>query len=256
MKAIYCILSITSFKKIILKPTDNTGNKILEVIENAGRFNHWMYQKIQPFLQGNILEIGSGIGNISAFFLTDNAAITLSDTDAFYIQKLKNKFLSFQNLKGVLLIDIQDPCFETTYNSLKEQYDSIFLLNVLEHVADDNAALKNCHFLLKPGGTLLILTPAYSILYSSLDKALGHYRRYTKSRLSSLLQVNNLIPKTSFYFNALGIAAWFYGKVLKLKTIPATEMGLYNKVTPFAKLIDKIIFRKIGLSVLIVGEKK
>jgi 2-polyprenyl-3-methyl-5-hydroxy-6-metoxy-1,4-benzoquinol methylase len=239
-----------------LEPSDNTGNKILEVIEDAGKFNHWMYQTIQPFLQGNILEIGSGIGNISAFFLTDNATITLSDTDAFYKEKLKNKFHSFQNLKGVFLIDIQDPCFETTYDSMKEQYDSIFLLNVLEHVADDNAALKNCRFLLKPGGSLLILTPAYSFLYSTLDKALGHYRRYTRSRLSSQLQVNNLVPKKSFYFNALGIVAWFYGKVLRLKTIPATEMGLFNKATPLAKLIDKIMFRKIGLSVLIVGEKK
>jgi hypothetical protein len=109
---------------------------------------------------------------------------------------------------------------------------------------------------LKPGGTLLILTPAYSILYSSLDKALGHYRRYTRSRLSSLLQANNLVPKKSFYFNVLGIVAWLYGKVLRLKTIPATEMGLYNKVTPLAKFIDKIMLRKIGLSVLIVGEKK
>ena len=239
-----------------MKPTDNTGNKILEVIENAGRFNHWMYQTIQPFLQGNILEIGSGIGNISAFFLTDNATITLSDTDVFYIQKLKNKFYSFQNLNGVLLIDIQDPCFETTYDLIKEQYDSIFLLNVLEHVADDTAALKNCRFLLKPGGTLLILTPAYSLLYSSLDKALGHYRRYTKSQLNYLLQMNNLVPKKSFYFNALGIVAWLYGKILRLKTIPATEMGLFNKITPFAKFIDKIMFRKIGLSVLIAGEKK
>jgi 2-polyprenyl-3-methyl-5-hydroxy-6-metoxy-1,4-benzoquinol methylase len=239
-----------------LEPTDNTGNKILEVIENAGRFNHWMYQTIQPFLQGNILEIGSGIGNISAFFLTDNSIITLSDTDTFYIQRLKSKFHSFQNLKGVLLIDIQDPSFETTYDSMKGQYDSIFLLNVLEHVADDNAALKNCRFLLKPGGTMLILTPAYSILYSSLDKALGHYRRYTRSRLNSLLQANNLVPKKNFYFNALGIVAWFYGKALRLKKIPATEMGLFNKATPLAKFIDKIMFGKIGLSVLIVGEKK
>jgi 2-polyprenyl-3-methyl-5-hydroxy-6-metoxy-1,4-benzoquinol methylase len=238
-----------------LEPTDNTGNKILEVIADASRFNHWMYQTIQPFLHGNILEIGSGIGNISTFFLTDNTMITLSDTDEFYIQKLKSKFHSFQNLKRVLLIDIQDPFFETTYASMKEQYDSIFLLNVLEHLADDNAALKNCNFLLKPGGTLLILTPAYSFLYSSLDKALGHYRRYTRSRLNSLLQMNSLVPKKSFYFNMLGIVAWLYGKVLRLKTIPATKMSLYNKLTPLAKFIDKIMFRKIGLSAIIVGEK-
>jgi 2-polyprenyl-3-methyl-5-hydroxy-6-metoxy-1,4-benzoquinol methylase len=239
-----------------LEPTDNTGNKILEVIADASRFNRWMYQTVQPFLHGNILEIGSGIGNISIFFLTANATITLSDTDEFYIQKLKNEFHSFQTLKEVLRIDIQDPFFETTYAYMKQQYDSIFLLNVLEHITDDSGAIKNCNFLLKPGGSLLILTPAYPSLYSKLDKALGHYRRYTLSRLNSLLQKNNMLPTKSFYFNALGIGAWFYVKILRLKTIPSPEMGLFNKLVPFAKIIDKIFFRKIGLSAIIVGAKK
>lgn len=235
--------------------TDNTGNKILEVIADANRFNGWMYETIRPFLRGNILEIGSGIGNISSFFLADKITITLSDTDAFYIEKLKSQFISSPALKRILMIDLQHPSFEANYSQLKEQYDAIFLLNVLEHIEDDNAAIKNCNFLLKPGGSLLILTPAYSFLYSSLDKALGHYRRYTNSCLNTLLQKNKLVIKNSFYFNALGIPAWFYGKILKLKTIPSTKMRLYNKMVPLARLIDKIIFRKAGLSVISIGEK-
>jgi 2-polyprenyl-3-methyl-5-hydroxy-6-metoxy-1,4-benzoquinol methylase len=215
-----------------------------------------MYQTIRPFLHGNILEIGSGIGNISSFLLSDAESITLSDTNEFYIQTLKNKFHSSPNLKEVLCIDVQNSKFETTYALLKEQYDTIFLLNVLEHVEEDNQAIKNCNFLLRSGGTLLILTPAYNFLYSQLDKALGHYRRYTTSRLNLLFQNNTFITKKSFYFNAIGIVAWLYGKVLGLKTIPSMEMNLYNKIVPLAKLIDKITFRKTGLSVIIVGEKK
>lgn len=235
--------------------TDHTGNRILEVIAGADGFNHWMYQTIQPFLHGAILEIGSGIGNISSFVLTEHSTITLSDTDEFYIQSLKNKFLSFQNLKEVLSIDLQDSSFEATYSIQKEQYDTVFLLNVLEHLEDDTQAIKNCNFLLKPGGTLLILTPAYSFLYCSLDKSLSHYRRYTTSRLKCLLKKNKLIAKQYFYFNALGIVAWLYSKLLRLKTIPQVEMSFYNKMVPLAKFIDKIMFRKIGLSAIIVGEK-
>lgn len=239
-----------------MNPTDNTGIKTLEVIAAASSFNHWMYQTIRPFLQDNILEIGSGIGNISSFLFADFTTITLSDTDESYIQTLKNKFHSSHNLKEVLHIDAQAPKFESTYAFLKEQYDAIFLLNVLEHLEEDNTAIKNCNFLLKPGGKLLILTPAYSFLYSALDKALGHYRRYTSSGLKLLLQNNRLIIKKSFYFNALGIVAWLYGKVLKLETIPSTEMNLYNKMVPLAKFIDRIMFHKTGLSAIIVGEKK
>ena len=236
--------------------TDNTGKNTLEVIAAARRFNQWMYQTIRPFLHGNVLEIGSGIGNISSFFLADNISITLSDTDEFYLQTLKDKFHSFPNLKEILLIDLQHPSFESAYPALKKQYDAVFLLNVLEHVEHDNDSIKNCYYLLKPGGTLLILTPAYTFLYSSLDKALGHYRRYTTSSLNSLLQNNMFITRQCFYFNVLGIVAWFYGKILGLKTIPSKEMSLYNKIVPFAELIDKLIFRKAGLSAIIVGEKK
>lgn len=238
-----------------MEATKNTGNEILEVIAKATKFNFWMYKTIKPYLQGNILEIGSGIGNISSFFLADGATITLSDTNTFYIEKLKSKFLSSKHLQDVLLIDIQNVLFEKKYASLKDQYDSIFLLNVLEHVEDDSAGIKNCKYLLKPGGTLLILTPAYSYLYSSLDKALGHYRRYTKDRINKLFEMNNMTVQKNFYFNTLGIVGWFYGKILRLRTISSTEMKAYNKLTPLSKIIDKITFRKIGLSVITAGKK-
>ena len=238
-----------------MEATENTGNEILEVIAEATKFNFWMYKTIKPYLQGNILEIGSGIGNISTYFLVDNAKITLSDTNTFYIIILKNKFTKYKNLNEIFLLDIQDPAFEITYAAYKEQYDSIFLLNVLEHVPDDNAAIKNCNFLLRTGGILLVLTPAYGFLFSRLDKALEHYRRYTIKRLNALFQKNNIATKKSFYFNALGIIAWLYGKLLRLKNIPAGEMGLYNKITGVAKIIDKVSFHKIGLSVIAIGKK-
>ena len=236
--------------------TDKTGNRILEVIADAKSFNYWMYQTIHPLLYGNTLEIGSGIGNISSLFLASKSTITLSDTDEFYLQTLKEKFGSSQYLKEILLIDLQHPSFEITYASLKEQYDSVFLLNVLEHVEADTTAIKNCNFLLKQSGTILILTPAYSFLYSSLDKALGHYRRYTTNRLSTLLQKNNFITRKKIYFNTLGIVAWLYAKIFRLKTIPSGKMRFYNKIVPLARVIDKIVFRKIGLSAIITGEKK
>lgn len=239
-----------------MNPADDTGNEILEVISNAGKFNEWMYKTITPFLHGNILEIGSGIGNISQFFLADKKIITLSDTDGYYLQTLRQKFSGFSNLKEVLEINLEHPQFESIYHPLKEQYDSIFLLNVLEHIRNDSLAIENCKHLLKQGGTLLLLCPAYSFLYSALDKELGHHRRYTISKLNSLLKNHDLIIKKKFYFNAIGVIAWYYGKLMKLKTIPSSDMGLYNKLVPVAKFIDKITFRKKGLSAIIIAEKK
>ena len=238
-----------------MTPTDNTGNQILEVIAEADKFNHWMYQTIKPFFEGETLEIGSGIGNISSFVVADNFSITLSDTDDRYLETLKNKFSNFRNVEDILNIDLQHPSFRTEYLTLKGKFDTVFLLNVLEHVADDSLAIINCKYLLKDEGQLIILTPAYTSLYSSLDKALGHYRRYRTRNLKAIFKKNQLVTKKAFYFNSLGVFAWLYAKFRKLKTIPVGEMKVFNKLVPLSKLMDKIFFRKFGLSVIIIGEK-
>jgi 16S rRNA A1518/A1519 N6-dimethyltransferase RsmA/KsgA/DIM1 with predicted DNA glycosylase/AP lyase activity len=72
---------------------DEKGYQTLEVIAEADKFNQWMFQTIRPYCRGNILELGSGIGNISRFFIQDNYSITLSDTDRFYIDHLKKKLI-------------------------------------------------------------------------------------------------------------------------------------------------------------------
>lgn len=239
-----------------MNSTDNTGSEVLNVISKANRFNRWMYQTIKPYVKGSTLEIGSGIGNISSFFLNDNISITLSDTDQKYIDILRNRFYRHNSLNSILAVDLEHSAFESTYPELKEKFDTVFLLNVLEHIKNDHLAINNIHYLLKPGGCIVILTPAYSFLFSALDRALGHYRRYTTSSLNSLLIESELISLKSFYFNFLGIIAWLYGKLLRLKTIPANEMSFFNKLVPIARFIDKILFRKAGLSVIIVGQKK
>src|SRR6478672_11669415 len=114
--------------------TDVVGEATLTVISKADKFNRWMYDTIRPFLKGNILEIGSGIGNISKFPLVEQLPITLSDINPGYQQILENKFSRYPSLQGILSIDLIQPDFEKSYASLHEKFDSIFLLNVIEHV--------------------------------------------------------------------------------------------------------------------------
>jgi 2-polyprenyl-3-methyl-5-hydroxy-6-metoxy-1,4-benzoquinol methylase len=231
---------------------DNTGRETLEVIAKADSFNQWMFRTIYPYCRGKILEIGSGIGNISQFFLEKTEHITLSDTDNFYVQDLKKRF----PVTDVLSIDLEHPAFATAYKELLHQYDTVFLLNVLEHINNDETAISNCNRLLKSGGCLVILTPAYPFLYSKIDKGLHHFRRYTKRSLNNVISKNDFIIKNLFYFNALWIAGWLYGKLAGLKKIPQGEMKLFNKFVWLAKILDKLLFKRIGLSIIAVAEKK
>ena len=238
------------------KEEDKEGLNTLETISKAEKFNRWTFDTIFPYCSGKILEIGSGIGNISQFFIEANASITLSDIRKNYCNQLKKRFSNSPALEEVLLIDLTDPDFENKYQEYEKTFDTVFALNVVEHIEDDSLALKNCHFLLKDGGTLLILVPAYQSLYCRFDKELGHFRRYTKKTLGKIFKLNNFHIKDSRYFNAMGIFGWiFSGKILREKTIPEGQMDLYNKLVPVFRIIDKMFLRSFGLSVIIVGSK-
>ena len=237
-------------------PRENTGYVALEVLSKADKFNHWMFSAIKPFSTDNILEIGSGLGNISKFFIREGYTITLSDIDAFYLDCLKKDFSANNNVQAFQSIDLQKKDFQTEYENLKESFDTIIMLNVLEHLEDDGYAIQNCRYMLKENGTFIILVPAYSFLYSRMDKELNHFRRYTSTSLKSKIIAGDLSVRKSFYFNFLGIFAWLYGKILRIKVLPSSEMSFFNKLVPLGKVLDKIVFNKIGLSAIVVAKKQ
>jgi 2-polyprenyl-3-methyl-5-hydroxy-6-metoxy-1,4-benzoquinol methylase len=235
---------------------DSVGLKTLQAVSGAKNFNQWMYETIQPFCEGKILEIGSGIGNISEFFLKSNASISLSDIRPAYCQQLQSRFSANKNLQQVFCIDLIHPDFDNEYETLLENFDTVFALNVVEHIENDSLAIVNCKKLLKPGAKLVILVPAYQWLYNRFDKELHHYRRYSKSSLINLFSKQRLEIIKSKYFNFMGIPGWFFsGKILRNSSIPKGQMKLYDKLVPVFKVVDKILFNKAGLSVIAVGKK-
>lgn len=242
--------------KLVFQEKDEFGLDTLDTIAQADKFNQWMYNTIEPFCKGSILEIGSGIGNISTFFLKDKHQIYLSDIRETYCEKLHSNFSSYSNFLGTSVIDLTDQDFDIKYKNHLEKYDTVFALNVVEHIYDDTLALQNCHKLLKKDGNALILVPSYQMLFNQFDTELGHYRRYKKETLSQIFLNANFKIKHKQYFNFIGILGWFVsGRILKKKEIPKGQMKLYNSLVPIIKIIDKITFNTIGLSTIIVGKK-
>lgn len=234
---------------------DPEGFQTLAVIAEAGRFNQWMYNTIAPFCQGKILEIGSGIGNISNFFIKENRNIVLSDIRSNYCDYLERKF-GLTNETLVRNLNLTDPQIEERFGELLGTFDTVFALNVVEHIEEDQLAIANCVKFLKPGGKLIILVPAFNLLYNTFDKELGHYRRYTKSVLSKIFASSGLSISAAKYFNAMGMVGWFIsGRFQRNKTIPSGQMKLYNALVPVFRIADKVVFNQVGLSVIVVGEK-
>lgn len=232
----------------------DSGAKTLDTIARANRFNEWMYNTIKPFCNGSILEIGSGIGNISSFFIRDGSKIMLSDVSPAYCERLQTQFSG--KCQGIVNLDLAHPQFDREYASLLNSFDSVFSLNVVEHIKDHELALCNASKLLRSGGTLVILVPAYQWLYNGFDKMLEHHRRYTRKQLEALMSpYTNIIH--SQYFNCAGIAGWFIsGSVLRKKLLPGGQMKLFNLLVPAFRVLDRLVNKAIGLSVIVAGTKR
>lgn len=230
---------------------DVIGMETLESIAGADRFNEWMYQTIAPYCKGRILEIGSGIGNISKYFVESNQDLVLSDIRDNYLEYLGNVLPNVPSVK----INLVDPNFETEYAEHLGTFDTVFALNVVEHIKEDEVAMLNCKKLLRENGNVIILVPAYNTIYNSFDTALEHFRRYTRSSFKKMVKNHFTIIHTQ-YFNFIGIAGWIVsGGILKKKSIPKGQMKLYNSLVPIFKVIDKVLFNTVGLSFIYVGQK-
>lgn len=247
----------TSTPAFSFKELDPEGHETLEAVANAGRFNRYMYQAIKPHLTGRVLEIGSGIGNISHFASQQpGVQLHLSDVRQAYLGILNERFPAIRQQGHIHKLDLQHPQFEEEYAPLLGTYDAVFALNVVEHLKDDTAALRNMKALLKPGGHAIVLVPAFQSLYNPIDKALEHYRRYTRASLLKVFHAAQLTPTHKRYFNALGIPAWFIsGKLQGNNVIPKGQMKAYDYLVPLVKLLDVFCRPLLGLSVIVVGQK-
>jgi hypothetical protein len=125
----------------------------------------------------------------------------------------------------------------------------------LEHVGEDKTALGKIFSLLEPGGRLLLLVPSHPWLYGSIDKHLGHHRRYGKKELENKLEAVGFKVVFMKYFNRIGALGWFLNSnVLRRKRLPSFQTRIYDLLVPLLKL-EKFFPLPFGTSLLAVAEK-
>jgi len=212
------------------------------------RYNAWMFDRIRAWIGSRVLEIGSGIGNLSAF-LVDRERLVLTDTREEYLARLRTRFANHSNISVVHLYLPHDDRAVAG-----QRFDTIICLNVLEHVEDDITSLAAVRKLLEPKGRLVLLVPALPALYGSIDRALGHHRRYTSADLIAKLERTGFRLAHIEYFNLAGIPGWWWaGRVLQRQTIPAGSLKLYDTLVPLFRL-ERLIPWRVGQSLIAVGE--
>jgi SAM-dependent methyltransferase len=231
-----------------LRAADHIGAATLERTAQAHAYNRWTYDRIERWIGRRIIEIGSGIGNMSQF-LTGRDRLVLTDTEPAYRAHLERRF---GNMPGVSVSSLTLPDLP---DSLRQEcFDTAVCLNVLEHVADDCGSLVAIRQLLLPGGRLVLLVPALPAIYGTLDRMLGHERRYTPRLLRQRYAEAGLRMRRLEYFNLAGIAGWWFtGRVLKRELIPTGSLTLFDALVPLFRL-ERLLPWRVGQSLIAIGE--
>lgn len=229
------------------------GPETLEVLKSADRYNQWIVDELTPLLEGRCLELGSGIGTISSLLLKSHPDLCLSDFQDHYFQALQQRFPNSQKW----ILDLSDTEFHKGHENLLGYFDTLIAVNVLEHIEDDSLAISNAMLLLRPGGKLILLVPAFNGLHNSLDRHLHHYRRYTKQTIVSLSTSSGSTLTRLRYFNMFGALGWFLiGNIFRSRILKPWQVGCFNFFTPLAKWLDLACAPFFGLSLIAVIKKQ
>jgi SAM-dependent methyltransferase len=229
----------------------------LEVMSDAENYVGWIFTElIAPHLGRSVLEIGSGIGTYSTRIAADPnvARLTCVEIDASCNATAR---------LALAAADVRKPVEHVVGDYLgaalhKDDYDTALLINVLEHLQDDRAAVAKAHGELRAGGTLVIFVPAFGLLMSTLDRRLGHYRRYTTGSLRRLLEGAGFTVTALRYYNLTGFLGWLWRFRICGRTEQSHGMVRFfdRIVLPVQLLVERALPLPVGQSVYAVAKKR
>jgi len=229
--------------------TAYSGAAELWAIEGAlKKYNHDLVVKLSRYFKDSsrILEFGAGIGTLARIWNEKT--------------HVKPECLEIDvNLKKVVL-ERGFICYGDL-NDAAGVFDGIYTSNVLEHIEHDEVILRQLHDRLKVGGIIAVYVPAFMCLYSGMDLAVGHYRRYGARELCQKLESAGFTVHHQCYSDSIGFLVWWYLKKRGSKS--GNELSnhralfMYDKlIYPISSFIDLIGFKYLfGKNLLVVAKK-
>lgn len=226
-----------------------TMTSSVEFIDN---YNQWMIKKFQPYLGTRLLEIGTGHGNFKKFFPSLVQYISV-DINEEVVRRAKEKYPE----DIFIVADIAKDEFVIKLGGYK--IDTILCTNVMEHIENDGKAIENLLSVLSTGGHLLLFVPAIPALYNDMDRLVGHYRRYTKRMMKTVIGEAYEIPALE-YFNPIGGLGWWVNKFFKHDDIDSKNLNAQVKffdryVVPISKVLNPLSKSFFGQSLICVIKK-
>jgi SAM-dependent methyltransferase len=229
----------------------------LEAMSWAVNYHRWILKIFEPYLGQRLVEVGAGTGSFSELLLElrpDSLAL-VEPSPAMY-QRLTERL-------KIINTTTQIATYPTTFKKsfeqirLTHQPDSIIYVNVLEHIADDEAELRIINQTLDNGGRVFLFVPALSWLFGPFDKLIGHHRRYSLAELVGKCTAAGFLVRRADYFDFFGVLPWWIKyRVCKSDQLGSGAVQLYDRlVVRIATVLESFLRPPIGKNIVLVAEK-
>jgi SAM-dependent methyltransferase len=220
-----------------------TGVDNLEVMAEAHNYNGFLIDEVikNCGTARHIIDFGAGVGTFPLLLKKRGLTIVCIEPD----ETLRRR-LSIDGFQCHPSLDAVPP----------SSVDFIFTLNVLEHIEDDRAIIELLYSRLKPGGRLYVYTPAFNLLFSSMDQKVGHFRRYTKATLLPQLKAAGFEIENGRYVDSLGFVVSLLYRLVgnKRGELNPFILAFYDRVLfPVSRFLDSFLGAIIGKNLAVTA---
>src|SRR6266704_4366618 len=221
--------------------------EVLVALAECRNHRRWFAGFAEPYLGDSPIEIGSGLGDYARQWIPLVSNFTATDADPAMLLELKKEMAAHPQ---VAVRQITLPATE------RAEHSCLIAYNVLEHIDDHVEALRSMARLVRRGGHVVLVCPAFPFAMSPVDIATGHVRRYTKRSMRAALASAGLEEVTVRYANSVGLLCYFtFTSLLKKTPAEGGTMTFYDRVVvPVVRFGERIIARPpFGQSVLAIA---
>jgi SAM-dependent methyltransferase len=226
--------------------------EMLDSLSAADNYLDLIDQLTRPHLDGTVLEVGAGMGDLTERVSRSHPVVT-TDVSPRWLAELEGRF---EGHHGVRVATYDAIAGGEVSGGPSEGFGSALLVNVLEHLPNDVDSLSHLGRLVAPGGTIVTFVPAFDLLYGHFDRTVGHYRRYRKASLTETFTAAGLEPRLVRYVNLPGWFSWLLVvRVARLNPSRGSLVKAYDRlVVPMVRVVESRLAPPFGQSLLGVAE--
>jgi SAM-dependent methyltransferase len=225
------------------------GSDDLDLFAHARQWKALWSARVRPFVVGDVLEVGAGIGSNTAILHGDAVSSwRCLEPDPRLAARARDA------TRGLLACEV---VVGTIEGQPLEAFDSILYVDVLEHVKDDRRETALAAARLRPGGRLVVLAPAHPSLYSPFDRAVGHHRRYDAASLRAC-RPQGCVETRLEYLDSAGLLLSWGNRALLRQSMPTLRQILVwdRLVVPVSRVLDPLLGRRVGKSILCAWKRE